>query len=127
MNSTEAWATDNDVPTADKVPQPVGYRILIRPKGVIEKTFNRIEQTDFPDINKWNPADIWAVDESKISSYDFNQVKQLPYYNQLLLQAYKNRDIIGVSLKKTKKAISAKIVSQDFSLGSPEEFHLHQY
>ena len=73
-------------------------------KGVIEKTFSQTGQTDFPDINKWNPADIWIVDESKISSYDFNQVKELPYYNQLLLQAYKNRDIIGVSLKKTKKA-----------------------
>ena len=73
-------------------------------KGVIEKTFSQTGQTDFPDINKWNPADIWIVDESKISSYDFNQVKELPYYNQLLLQAYQNRDIIGVSLKKTKKA-----------------------
>ena len=73
-------------------------------KGVIEKTFSQTGQTDFPDINKWNPADIWIVDESKISSYDFNQVKELPYYNQLLLQAYQNRDIIGVSLKKTKRA-----------------------
>ena len=73
-------------------------------KGVIEKTFSQTGQTDFPDINKWNPADIWIVDESKISSYDFSQVKELPYYNQLLLQAYQNRDIIGVSLKKTKKA-----------------------
>ena len=73
-------------------------------KGIIEKTFSQTGQTDFPDINKWNPADIWIVDESKISSYDFSQVKELPYYNQLLLQAYQNRDIIGVSLKKTKKA-----------------------
>ena len=73
-------------------------------KGVIEKTFSQTGQIDFPDINKWNPADIWIVDESKISSYDFNQVKELPYYNQLLLQAYQNRDIIGVSLKKTKRA-----------------------
>ena len=73
-------------------------------KGIIENTFSQTGQTDFPDINKWNPADIWIVDESKISSYDFSQVKELPYYNQLLLQAYQNRDIIGVSLKKTKKA-----------------------
>ena len=73
-------------------------------KNVIEKTFKNTGQTDFPDINKWNPADIWIVDESKISSYDFNNVVELPYYNELLLKAYANRDIIGVSLKKTKKA-----------------------
>ena len=30
MNSNESWATDNDVPTPEKVPQPVGYRILIK-------------------------------------------------------------------------------------------------
>ena len=75
-------------------------------KNVIEKTFNGIDQisTIFPDINKWNPADIWVVDESKISSYDFAGVKGLPYYNELLLKAYTNRDIIGVSLKKTSRA-----------------------
>ena len=46
MNSNEAWATDNDVPTPDKVPQPVGYRILLRPRGVIEKTKGGIILTD---------------------------------------------------------------------------------
>ena len=72
-------------------------------KNVIEKTFKNTGQTDFPDINKWNPADIWIVDETKISSYDFNGVVKLPYYNQLLLKAYAARDIIGVSLKKTSR------------------------
>jgi len=72
-------------------------------KNVIEKTFKDTGQTDFPDINKWNPADIWIVDETKISNYDFKDVEELPYYNQLLLKAYVNRDIIGVSLKKTSK------------------------
>ena len=46
MNSNESWATDNDVPTPEKVPQPVGYRILIRPRGVIEKTKGGIILTD---------------------------------------------------------------------------------
>ena len=72
-------------------------------KGVIEKSFKNTNQTDFPDINKWNPADIWIVDESKISNYDFKDIVELPFYNQLLLKAYVARDIIGVSLKKTKK------------------------
>ena len=46
MNSNEAWATDDDIPTPEKVPQPVGYRILLRPKGVIEKTKGGIYLTD---------------------------------------------------------------------------------
>jgi|TARA_B110000977_G_scaffold81905_1_gene109489 co-chaperonin GroES (HSP10) len=46
MNSNEAWATDNDVPTPKKVPQPVGYRILLRPRGVVEKTKGGIILTD---------------------------------------------------------------------------------
>ena len=46
MINNESWATDNDVPTPEKIPQPVGYRILIRPRGVIEKTKGGIILTD---------------------------------------------------------------------------------
>jgi len=46
MNSNESWATDNDVPTPKKIPQPVGYRILIRPRGITEKTKGGIILTD---------------------------------------------------------------------------------
>ena len=46
MISQEIWATDNDVPTPKIVPQPVGYRILIRPRGVVEKTKGGIYLTD---------------------------------------------------------------------------------
>ena len=38
MINNDAWSTDSSVPTPDKIPQPVGYRILIRPRGSIEKT-----------------------------------------------------------------------------------------
>ena len=46
MISKDMWATDDSVPTPNKVPQPVGYRILIRPKGVVEKTKGGIYLTD---------------------------------------------------------------------------------
>jgi len=46
MISQEIWATDSEVPTPEKVPQPVGYRILIRPRGVVEKTKGGIYLTD---------------------------------------------------------------------------------
>ena len=46
MNSNEAWATDNEITTPKIVPQPVGYRILLRPRGVVEKTKGGIILTD---------------------------------------------------------------------------------
>ena len=46
MNSNETWATDNEIPTPKKVPQPVGYRILLRPRGVVEKTKGGIILTE---------------------------------------------------------------------------------
>ena len=46
MIYNDTWATDNSIPTPDKVPQPVGYRILIRPRGIIEKTKGGIILTD---------------------------------------------------------------------------------
>jgi co-chaperonin GroES (HSP10) len=46
MISNEAWATEENVPTPENVPQPVGYRILIRPRASIEKTKGGIILTD---------------------------------------------------------------------------------
>jgi len=46
MISNEAWATEDDVSTQVNVPQPVGYRILIRPKGPVSKTKGGIYLSD---------------------------------------------------------------------------------
>ena len=46
MINNDTWATDNNIPTPEKVPQPVGYRILIRPRGIIEKKKSCIILTD---------------------------------------------------------------------------------
>jgi len=46
MIKSEIWATEDSIPTPTKVPQPVGYRILIRPRGAIEKTKGGIILTD---------------------------------------------------------------------------------
>ena len=49
MINNDAWATEDDVETPKNVPQPVGYRILIRPKGPVSKTKGGIY---LPDKNK---------------------------------------------------------------------------
>ena len=46
MNKMETWATDDTIPTPKKLPQPVGYRILIRPLPAAEKTKGGIILTD---------------------------------------------------------------------------------
>tara|TARA_R110000822_G_scaffold125947_1_gene260928 strand:- start:448 stop:816 length:369 start_codon:yes stop_codon:yes gene_type:complete len=46
MISNETWTTEDSVVTPEKVPQPVGYRILIRPKGAQTKTAGGIFLTD---------------------------------------------------------------------------------
>ena len=70
---------------------------------MIEGLFKNSGQDYFTNVNKWTPADIWIVNETNLSNYDFSGNPSLPYINQELLRAYAARDIIGVSLKKTKK------------------------
>ena len=70
---------------------------------MIGNLFKNSGQTYFSDINKWTPADIWMVQDTKLSNYDFSASPALPYINQELMKAYAARDIIGVSLKKTTR------------------------
>ena len=70
----------------------------------LEKLFNNSGQDYFSDINKWTPADIWLINNSELGKYDLESGVGLPYLNNVLRQAYANRDIIGVSLKKTTRA-----------------------
>ena len=86
-------------------------------KNVIETAFKKADDPFFPDINKWNPADIWVVDEMSLSKYDFDSIKGLPYLNELLMKAFVARDIVGVSLKKTTKV---KISSMNYRKPLPE-------
>ena len=70
---------------------------------MIEELFKNSGQTYFTNVNKWTPADIWMVQDTKLSNYDFSGSPALPYINQELMKAYAARDIIGVSLKKTTR------------------------
>jgi len=53
----------------------------------------------FTNLNKWSPADIWLVSR-KGSSINLTKTKTLVELNKVLTQAYKSKDIVGVSLKK---------------------------
>jgi hypothetical protein len=75
------------------------------------KILNRKEQ-QFSNINKWSPADIYMVSEVG-SKIDLTKTKSIMELNNVMIDAFKSNDIIGVSLKITKNtaSISVKNVS----------------
>ena len=68
----------------------------------IETTFNNLNKAEkprpFSNINKWSPADIWAVKSG--ASFDFNKHSTLGEFTNDLKELYASGDLIGISLKK---------------------------
>ena len=63
------------------------------------KNLNKAETPKpFSDINKWNPADIWAVKSG--ASFNFNKHSTLGEFTNELKELYDSGDLIGISLKK---------------------------
>lgn len=58
------------------------------------------------DINKWNPADIWAIKKNFNLKTDF---KTLTDFNQYLYEQHTNKNLVGVSLKKLSSTISKPV------------------
>jgi hypothetical protein len=67
------------------------------------KTLNVAAGKPFGDINKWSPADIWLI-SSQGSRVDITQATSLVELNQLLVEQYQSKDIVGVSLKQIQTA-----------------------
>lgn len=57
----------------------------------------------FSNLNKYTPADIWIVSNS-YKNYDFSKLSNFEEANKFLIQAIKDKEIVGVSLKKTSTA-----------------------
>ena len=76
------------------------------------KELNNASGRPFNDVNKWSPADIWieAVDSQK---YDWESAESITSLNNMLLQAYANRDVMGISLKKITGK-KAKVVQVNY-------------
>ena len=66
------------------------------------KELNRQERI-FKNVNKWTPADIWAVARGAENKYNILNASSISELNNELLKAYAERDIIGISLKKIGK------------------------
>ena len=66
------------------------------------KELNRQEKI-FKNLNKWSPADIWAVARGSENKYNILNANSISELNNELLKAYTARDIMGISLKKIGK------------------------
>jgi len=72
----------------------------------INKKFSELNkkmEVPFANINKWSPADIWVV--KKNYKLDLSICQTVDCLNRELLNALKDRDLIGISLKKTLNTI----------------------
>jgi hypothetical protein len=68
----------------------------------LESTFNRLNKQNnsiFANINKWSPADIYMITDAG-SKINFDSAQNLTQLNSMLNDALKNKDVIGISLKK---------------------------
>jgi hypothetical protein len=72
----------------------------------IQKLFDTFGNSHFKNINKWNPSDFWITDDSSMSKYNLDDVKNLSELNDILLTAFANRDIIGISIKKVYNKVT---------------------
>ena len=59
--------------------------------------------------DKWNPADIWAI-KTSYSQKSFNNLSE---YNEFILKQYKEKKLIGISLKKVPRGTVKSKVYND--------------
>jgi hypothetical protein len=67
------------------------------------KEVNKKMDVPFANINKWSPADIWV--SKKGFKLDLSKVMFMDDLNRYLINELKNRNLIGISLKKTQNSI----------------------
>lgn len=67
------------------------------------KEVNKKMEVPFANINKWSPADIWV--SKKGFKLDLSKVMFMDDLNRYLTNELKNRNLIGISLKKTANSI----------------------
>lgn len=89
----------------------------------INKKFSELNkkmEVPFANINKWSPADIWA--SKKSFRLQIDKCKTLDDLNRYLINELKNRNLVGISLKKTVNTIH----QTNFNVGEkrpPMEFN----
>jgi hypothetical protein len=76
----------------------------------IENKFKELNKAEkpkpFSDINKWSPADIYAVKSGV--TFDFNQYSTLGEFTNELKELYDRQDLVGISLKLASGSVQTE-------------------
>jgi hypothetical protein len=82
----------------------VFHRDSAKHKAVYAAKKKAFANSDLPNLNddKWNPGDIWAIDPSVDLNKDLD-ISSIGALNDSLLRLYKERKVVGISLKLIKK------------------------
>lgn len=72
---------------------------------------NKKMEVPFSNINKWSPADIWAA--RKGFKLEVDDCNTLDCFNNYLLNQVKDKQLVGISLKKTVNTIH----QENFNVG----------
>ena len=70
------------------------------------KKLNIAAGRPFNNVNKWTPADIWAVKNGK--TFDFSQFSTLGEFTNELKERYDSQDLVGVSLKLASGSVTVE-------------------
>ena len=80
--------------------------------GSIKKAFGRVKgQTNLSSEDKWNPADIWMVEESEVDAIKkhLDGENTIDCLNNALLQLFNEQKLMGISLKKIEGSANMTI------------------
>ena len=80
--------------------------------GSIKKAFSRVKgQTNLSSEDKWNPADIWMVEESEVDAIKkhLDGENTIDCLNNALLQLFNEQKLMGISLKKIEGSANMTI------------------
>ncbi len=86
----------------------------------LEKVYDKVARDAegkkyFPNINKWNPADIWIVEQG-VNPPAEDEVNNLMALNAWMTEMYELGSVVGVSLKLTLKGTKLKVFNYDDDL-----------
>lgn len=78
----------------------------------VNKNYKKFSEAQRIPIEKWNPSDMWIVDSQSedIIMGRLDRVDTIQRLNQCVDNLFRNKLLVGVSLKKVKKLSSAKLL-----------------
>jgi hypothetical protein len=93
--------------------------------GAIKNAFNKFQtEDDKPNLSKWNPADVWAVDMNSEEEIirEINNHQSITGLNSIVDAYFDGRKLLGISLKKIPEDQQIKLVINKMTRPPKYEF-----